>query len=168
MIKKILILFFLFYQLININTYTYADEIIYNGTCTDGVTVKFDTISLENMSYTGFDLAKIYKFNVTFNKKDLKYCNLIEKYLTNNPFTGEKLQNKIAMINLMFTPTPYNPNGNTQYINLIAGGTIPLSCVVYQIADVKKNNDRFLQLIVNSNKSLHKKDSTSARQKICT
>ncbi len=146
-----------------------ADEVLYNGTCINGGEFKPNSITLDGLLKNGFDLAKIYNFNLTFNQKDLKYCNLAEKYLTNNPFTGEKLKNKIPMMTLNFTPTPYNPRYIPQYVSLTLGGTLPLSCSIYQIADIKKNNinDRFIQIIVNNNNFKHSKDDTGARERIC-
>ena len=146
-----------------------AEEVLYNGACLNGGTLKLNSTTIDKLSKNGFDLAKIYNFNLTFNKKDLKYCNLVERYLTNNPFTGEKLKNKIAKITLTFTPEPYNPKYIPQYVSLTTGGAVPVSCGLYQIADIKKNNinDRFIQIIINNSNFEHSKDSNEARKKIC-
>ena len=142
---------------------------MYNGACLNGGTLKLNSATIDKLSKNGFDLAKIYNFNLTFNKDDLKYCNLVERYLTNNPFTGEKLKNKIAKITLTFTPEPYNPKYIPQYVSLTTGGAVPVSCGLYQIADIKKNNinDRFIQIIINNSNFEHSKDSNEARKKIC-
>jgi hypothetical protein len=146
-----------------------ADEVLYNGTCINGGTLKLNSTTIDKLSKNGFDLAKIYNFNLTFNQKDLKYCNLVEKYLTINPFTGEKFKNKIATITLTFTPEPYNPKYIPQYVSLTTGGYVPASCGIYQIADIKKNNinDRFIQIIINNNNFKHSRDDAGARERIC-
>ena len=142
---------------------------MYNGACLNGGTLKLNSTTIDKLSKNGFDLAKIYNFNLTFNQKDLKYCNLEEKYLTKNYFTGEKLKNKIPVMYLTFTPTPYNPNYMPQYISYSIGGPTLPACGLYQIADIKKNNinDRFIQIIVNNNNFKHSRDDAGARERIC-
>ena len=145
-----------------------ADEILYNGTCINSGGLKANTATLDGLLKNGFDLAKIYNFNPTFNQKDLKYCNLEEKYLTKNYFTGEKLKNKIPVLYLTFTPTPYNPNYMPQYISYSIGGTLPPSCSLYLITDIKKsNNEKFVQIIINNNNLKHSKDIAGGRETIC-
>lgn len=146
-----------------------ADEILYNGTCINSGGLKANTATLDGLLKNGFDLAKIYNFNLTFNQKDLKYCNLEEKYLTKNYFTGEKLKNKIPVMYLTFTPTPYNPNYIPQYISYSIGGpTLPASCSLYLITDIKKsNNDKSIQIIINNNNLKHSKDIAGGRETIC-
>ena len=146
-----------------------ADEVLYNGTCINGGTLKLNSTTIDKLSKNGFDLAKIYNFNLTFNQKDLKYCNLEEKYLTKNYFTGEKLKNKIPVMYLTFTPTPYNPNYMPQYISYSIGGpTLPASCSLYLITDIKKsNNDKSIQIIINNNNLKHSKDIAGGRETIC-
>jgi len=146
-----------------------ADEVVYNGTCINGGGLKANSTTLDGILKNGFDLAKIYNFNLTFNQKDLKYCNLVEKYLTHNFFTGEKLKNKIPTLVLTFTPTPYNPNYMPQYIAYnIGGATLPASCSLYQITDIKKNNnEKFIQIIINNNNFKHSKDIAGGRETIC-
>jgi hypothetical protein len=160
-----LIFFFIFFFCNNLK----ADEVLYNGTCINGGGLKADTATLDELLKKGFDLAKIYNFNLTFNQKDLKYCNLQEKYLTNNPFTGDKLKNKIPVLYLTFTPTPYNPNYMPQYISYsIGGATLPASCSLYLITDIKKNNnDKSIQIIINNNNFKHSKDIAGGRETIC-
>jgi hypothetical protein len=146
-----------------------ADEVLYNGTCINSGGLKANTATLDGLLKNGFDLAKIYNFNPTFNQKDLKYCNLEEKYLTKSPFTGEKLKNKVPVMYLTFTPTPYNPNYMPQYISYsIGGGTLPASCSLYLITDIKKsNNDKSIQIIINNNNLKHRKDIAGSRETIC-
>jgi hypothetical protein len=157
--------FFIFFFCNNLK----ADEVSYNGTCINGGVFKANTAELDMLLKKGFDLAKIYNFNPTFNQKDLKYCNLLEKYLVNNPFTGEKLKNKIPVLYLTFTPTPYNPNYMPQYISLsIGGATLPASCILYLITDIKKsNNEKFIQIIINSKNLKHSEDIAGGRETIC-
>ena len=165
--KKIYFLIFFFnFLLCNILK---ADEVLYNGVCLNGGTFKANSTTLDGLLKNGFYLANKHNFNLTFDRNDLKYCNLVEKYLTNNPFTGEKLTNKVAMMTINFTPTPYNPNYMPQYVSVTTGGALPQRCAVYQIADLKKNNinDRFIQIIFNSSNFEHSKDSNEARKKIC-
>lgn len=128
-----------------------------------------NSTTLDGLLKNGLALANKYNFNLTFDRNDLKYCNLVEKYLTNNPFTGEKLKDKIAMMTFNFTPTPYNPNYSPQYVSLTMGGALPYPCIIYQIADLKKNNinDRYIQIITNPNNLKYSKDSNAARELIC-
>ena len=145
-----------------------AEEVLYNGACLNGGTLKLNSTTIDKLLKNGFDLANKYNFNLTFNQKNLKYCNLTQKYLTNNLLTGEKLKNKIETITLTFTPEPYNPKYIPQYVSLTTGGYVPASCGLYQIADIKKNNDdKFIQIIINNSNFEHSKDSNEARKKIC-
>ena len=159
------------YEIIN-TTKSYSleyKEIIYNGECTKGGSLKGNVELFHSLKAKGIQLAKIYKINLTFTEDDLQYCNLQEAYLTHNPFTQEKLIRKLPTMNINFTTTPYNPKYIPQSITLTSGANIPIQCILFQIKDIKISDisKRFVQVIVNNETGKHEKDSTENRTKIC-
>lgn len=159
------------YEIIN-TTKSYSlefKEVIYNGECIKGGSLKGNVELFHSLKAKGIQLAKIYKINLTFTEDNLKYCNLEEAYLTHNPFTQEKLIRKLPIMSIHFLTTPYNPKYIPQSISLRSGGNVPIQCILFQIKDIKISDisKRFVQVIVNNETGKHGKDSTENRTKIC-